>query len=200
MLTAALPNEAGDGPRMRPDGMDLRNRLRGATADAHRRLDAALGTLDLQSRAGYRRFLAANAAALLPLEQALVEAGVAESFPDWATRTRGGAILDDLARVGGVVRPLAAPAPLDAGAMLGMLYVLEGSRLGAAVLLKRVAQSPDPVVAGATRYLRHGAGQRLWPGFLSRLGRLALTPDQEARAIDGARCAFDLFAQAARMH
>lgn len=184
MLTAAVSD------------LSLRDRLRAATAKAHERLDAQLGALDLQSRAGYRQFLEANAEALLPLEQALVAAGVATIFPDWPQRARRSAILGDLARVGGTVRPLAQQARLDFGAMLGTLYVLEGSRLGAAVLVKIVAQSSDTIVATATAYLRHGAGERLWPRFLARLDELTITPHDEARAIDGARAAFDLFAQA----
>src|SRR5262245_57771211 len=53
----------------------LRNILKEATARDHARLDGRLGAFDLHDSAGYRRFLEANAAALLPLEGALVAAG-----------------------------------------------------------------------------------------------------------------------------
>ena len=193
MLTAGVPTEASH-RRTRPG---LRDRLCAATAEAHQRLDTQLGALDLQSRDGYRQFLAANAAALLPLERALEEAGVHDILPDWDQRARTRAILADLARLGGAATPLPTPATLDFGATLGTLYVLEGSRLGAAVLTRIVAQSSDTIVATATAYLRHGAGERLWPSFLARLDALTITPHHEACAIEAARAAFDLFAQAA---
>jgi heme oxygenase len=174
---------------------DLRHRLRDATTDAHARLDAALGAFDLHSLAGYRALLEAIAAALLPLEAALVAAGVRRSFPDWEQRARSGAILADLTCLDGVARPLAVPQ-LDFAGVLGTMYVLEGSRLGARVLLKTVAQSPDPVASTATAYLRHGSGQ-LWPSFLVMLERHAAAVHDDAGAIEAALCAFDLFAAAA---
>ena len=73
-------------------------------------------------------------------------------FPDWPLRSRRRAIADDLARLGGVALPLIEVTALDQGAVLGTMYVLEGSRLGARFLLKTVLASPDPVVAGATNY------------------------------------------------
>ena len=123
----------------------LRSILRDATAADHARLDARLGALDLCTMAGYRRFLEINAAAVLPLEQSLLAAGVRELLPDWDDRSRTGALLADLARLRGVPRRLDAPDLPDRFAMLGTLYVLEGSRLGAAYLLRTVRQCGDPV-------------------------------------------------------
>jgi heme oxygenase (biliverdin-IX-beta and delta-forming) len=198
MPTAVAPSELSTNPaRACPPAVGLRDRLRSATAAAHARLDAQLGAHSLQDLAGYRRFLEANAAALLPLENALVAAGVAQIFPDWELRSRRRAILDDLVRVDGKARPLPAPAPLDLGGMLGTMYVLEGSRLGAKVLLRAIAQSADPVVTNATAYLRHGAGRQLWPSFLAVLEHHAATLPGEASAVDGALTAFDWFADAA---
>jgi heme oxygenase len=80
------------------------------------------------------------------------------------------------------------------------MYVLEGSRLGAQILLKRVAQSTDLVVATTTGYLGHGAGQHLWRSFLVMLERhgatLKRTLSSEKDVISGAHQAFALFAQA----
>jgi heme oxygenase len=188
---AAFSTEAG---RRTVAAGDLRHRLRSATADAHARLDAALGAFDLHSRAGYRAFLEANAAALLPLESALGVAGVQRMFPDWEQRMRSGAILADLAGVGGVARPLMAPR-LDFAGVLGTMYVLEGSRLGAKLLVKIVGQSRDPGVSNATAYLRHGTGQ-LWPSFLVMLERHAAALPDDAGAVAAALRAFALFAAA----
>jgi heme oxygenase len=194
MSSAAVASAAN--PSFRPCSAGLRGRLREATQAQHERLDRQLGALDLQSMGGYRLFLEANAAALLPLEAALERSGVSNIFPDWAERSRRAAILSDLTAAGGTVQPLPRASLLDVGGVLGTMYVLEGSRLGARYLLKSVAQSADPSVAAATAYLSHGAGQHLWQSFLARLDELALAARDEAHAIAGARNAFALFAQA----
>jgi heme oxygenase len=177
--------------------LSLRHRLRDATAEAHQRVDSGFGALNLQRRADYRRFLEASASALLPLERALVDAGVARIFPDWPERSRCDAILADLADLGGTPDPLPSPAPLDFAGVLGTMYVLEGSRLGASFLIKSVSRSPDPAVAEATAYLGHGEGRRLWPTFLAQLEVHATSLRDEAGALDAARQAFDWFERAA---
>ena len=176
--------------RGRPPG--LRERLRAGTAPAHASLDRRLAALDLRRAPDYRAFLEASAAALLPLEAALVEAGVVDLFPDWALRTRRSAILDDLDRLGGQAQPLASPRRLTPDGMLGTMYVLEGSRLGARVLLAHVVQSDDPAVRQATAYLCHGAGQPLWASFLATLAHEAPAADEIA-VIEAAQQAFALF-------
>ena len=92
----------------------LRERLRDATAAAHRELDAQLSSFDLTDFSGYRRFLQASAGALLPLEAALIDAGVAEMFPDWPERARSAAIADDLGRLGGAAQSTVTVPPPDA--------------------------------------------------------------------------------------
>jgi heme oxygenase len=198
MPTAAVLSESSVHTRRRDDlaGIGLRQRLRSATAAAHARLDERLRELDMRRLADYRRFLEASAAALLPLEAALIAAGVQRIFPDWALRSRRGAILHDLARVGGAARPLVVSGPLDLDGVLGTMYVLEGSRLGAKVLLQTVAGSSDATVTAATAYLRHGAGRHLWQSFLALLERHAETLNDDAGAVNAARRAFDLFAEA----
>jgi heme oxygenase len=170
----------------------LCERLRAGTGPAHSSLDRRLAALDLRRLPDYRAFLEASAAALLPLEAALDEAGVVDLFPDWALRTRRSAILDDLARVGGQARPLAHQRRLTPDAILGTMYVLEASRLDARVLLARVAQSDDPAVTRATAYLCHGTGENLWQSFLATLACEAAVVD-EAAVIEAAQHAFGLF-------
>lgn len=174
----------------------LRHRLRIATGPAHRRLDMRLDRFDLSRLTDYRQFLAINAAALLPLEDALLDAGVIEEFPDWPQRSRTAAILSDLARLDSKPQPLRQAAPLDSDGVLGTMYVLEGSRLGAKILLRTVTNSSDPLVAGTTEYLRHGAGQDLWRSFLVTLGKYAPV-SSEAGVVNAALRAFTLFDEAA---
>lgn len=197
-IAVPTPHIADPGriPRQSPT---LRSILRDATAAGHARLDALLSALDICTAAGYRKFLEINAAALLPLEQSLLRAGVHDILPDWDHRARSSSILRDLARLGGTPRLLDVPELPDRFAVLGTLYVLEGSRLGAAYLLRKVRQCSDPLVSGNTAFLGHGAGRPLWPGFLAVLechaGELADDDDIVAPA----RCAFSAFEQAAAL-
>jgi heme oxygenase len=177
----------------------LRSILRDATAAEHARLDARLGALDLCTAADYRRFLEITAAALLPLEQALVNAGVRDVLPDWNHRARSKSILRDLSHLGGTPRRLDAPDLPDRFAVLGTLYVLEGSRLGAAYLLSKVRECNDPAVSDNTAFLSHGAGRSLWSGFLAVLERHIGELAHEEDIIGPARRAFSLFKQAAAL-
>ncbi|QOZ75534.1 heme oxygenase [Bradyrhizobium sp. CCBAU 53351] len=172
----------------------LRGRLRDATAAAHRELDAQLSSFDLTVLTGYRRFLQASAGALLPLESALEAAGVTFMFPDWPERARSAAIAADLGRLGSAAPSPVSVLPLTPGGLLGTMYVLEGSRLGAKFLLKEVAEAADPRISAATLYLRHGTGKRLWQSFLAKLESEAC---DEVEVIAAARMAFAAFEQAA---
>jgi heme oxygenase len=195
MLTSAGLHKISN-PAARPAAAGLRLCLRSITAEAHARLDARLGTLDLTLLPSYRKYLEANAAALLPLEAALQAARVAEIFPDWELRSRQAAILEDLARIGGRPKPLPVPGPLDFGGVLGTIYVLEGSRLDARARLNAVKCSTDARVLHATAFLRHGAGQHFWPSFVAILESHPAA-DHETEAIDGAMRAFAMFEDAA---
>ena len=175
----------------------LRDRLREATASAHHELDAQFAAFDLTARNDYRRFLEASAAALLPLEAALERAGVDRLFSDWPKRSRRDAITTDLVRLGGTIHPMGEVAPLSHNGLLGTMYVLEGSRLGAKYLLRMMSRSTDPLIAEARAYLSHGAGQPLWRSFLARLECEAVDSEAETEAIAGARQAFAMFAEAA---
>jgi len=173
-------------------GFDLRTLLRRATSDAHHRLDAGWGNHDFANRQDYETFLAAMAAALLPLEADLDLAPEGTVPADWPERRRGGAILADLAALGRPVPPdpVAPRAPARAE-IPGLLYVLEGSRLGGQLLLRRALSSSDPLVRDSTRFLRHGEGLRLWPSFTIWLG--ARPPADAEGAVAGALRAFALF-------
>ena len=108
-------------------------------------------------------------------------------------------MLADLARLRGVPRRLDAPDLPDLFAVLGTLYVLEGSRLGAAYLLRTVRQCGDPPVSRNTAFLGHGAGRPFWPEYLSVLERHAGELLDQDDLVGPARRAFDLFAQAAEL-
>jgi heme oxygenase len=180
----------------RAGGVDLRTRLKHATADAHRQLDRSLMAFDLKTTTGYRRFLEASAGALLPLEAALLESGVDDIIQDWPSRSRTDAILKDLTQVEGRLHLMPAPAAFSRSALVGAVYVLEGSRLGARFLLKIVTRAADPVTGRATAYLSHGSEQQLWEQFLVLLAHEAPRLDED-EVIAGAHTAFGLFSMAA---
>jgi heme oxygenase len=119
--------------------MRARAALRAGTAAEHDRVDALFGAFDLSERAHYGRFLQAQAAAFLPVEAAVDAAGGPELLRDWPERRRSGLLVRDLAALGLAV-PAPAPAPPLAckAAALGAIYVLEGSRLGGALLRRSV--------------------------------------------------------------
>lgn len=175
----------------------FRFKLRDATNATHANLDGLFARLELRRADDYRLFLMANAMALLPLEAALAQAGIADIVSDWDRRARSDALLADLDALGARVSPEPVTINTDPAGLLGILYVLEGSRLGARVIQNRIASSRDPLVLGAQRFLSHGAEERFWPDFVALLEREIVTPADEVAAIAAARDGFDHFAQAA---
>lgn len=177
-----------------------RNSLRGATDHLHRDLDRIAAGFNLGDVTHYRRFLQANAATLIAIEQLLENAGVEQLLPDWPARTRREAILTDLHSLHSDVQPLAlrrtAPTPPE---VFGILYVLEGSRLGARVLLEQVLASDDENVRNASSYLRHGQPGAehtgLWRSFLQHLETNDAADDQ-TQTVSGAVYAFTMFIRA----
>jgi heme oxygenase len=168
--------------------------LRAATSELHSRVDAALsGSFDTDLDA-YIAFLKSLARGVLPLERLLEQSRVECLLPDWPRRRRAPALLRDLAAFDATPPPSAdKPSPDGEAWLFGALYVLEGSRLGGKLLLKRVQANPDPRAAAATAYLGHGAGGSLWPSFLERLEASDAVAEAPHKAVAGARAAFGLF-------
>ena len=178
--------------------LNRRHSLRGATDHLHRDLDRIAAAFNLGDATHYRRFLQANAATLIAIEQLIENAGVEQLLPDWAQRSRRGAILEDLHSLNAKVQPLAlrrtSPTPAE---VFGILYVLEGSRLGARVQLDQVLASDNEQVRSSSSYLRHGQpgpGQTggLWRSFLEQLETNQAADDQ-TQTVSGAVYAFTMF-------
>jgi heme oxygenase len=169
------------------DSVSAREYLKLSTRDLHGPLDAAAGVMRLETYPGYGDFLAAHAAALIPLEAALEKGGVERLLPDWRLRRRSGALARDLADLSLSCESLAAPTFRSQAGLLGAVYVLEGSRLDARAVLCRL--NPDSPV----RYLSHGEGMKFWPSFLAVLERNAEVRRAPHHAVAAARAAFRLF-------
>lgn len=169
--------------------MPAATHLRSVTGPSHDIVDSAFSGYDLAVPRDYGRFLLAHAEATAAVEGVLSQDA---ALPRW--RPRLTLLLSDLAALGLSPRPPLRfdPDPRPA-ARLGALYVLEGSRLGGALLEKRV-------FAGAPRAFLsawHEPGE--WRSFLLTLEDRAL--GQDAQWLDdlaaGAIACFALYAGAA---
>jgi heme oxygenase len=86
------------------------------------------------------------------------------------------------------------PEIRDEAYQFGILYVLEGSRLGAGVLARAARASGDRRIVGAMRFLCHGNGQGFWTSFLQHLEASRSVFHAPHEAVAGALSAFALFA------
>lgn len=162
--------------------------LRSGTAADHERLDDLFGGFRLDDAAGYRAFLIAHAMALPAIEAALDAAGFAGALADWPERRRGSAIAADLAALGEIPpTPLPAPDLSTAAAQWGAAYVVEGSRLGGAVLSRSVPGALPKTYLGTPQ----PAGA--WRNFLQNLDKAIFLPQDIAIATASARATFGLF-------
>jgi heme oxygenase len=170
---------------------DARAALRRDTAADHERLDALFGRFRLDDLADYHAFLTAHAMALPAVEQALDAAGFAALLDDWPTRRRASAIAADLSALGQAVPPpLAAPALETPAARWGAAYVVEGSRLGGAMLARGVSEGLPK------SYLGTPQAPGAWRHFLQRLDEEVRSAEEIAEATEAARATFALFEQA----
>jgi len=175
--------------------VSARAALRAATAAEHERVDRLFSSADLGAIDGYRRFLVAQAAAFLPIEAALEAAGAAQVLADWPQRRRSHLLRADLAALEAVEpAPVAAPRFPGEAAILGGVYVLEGSRLGAAVLKRGVA------AAAPTDFLSAPQEPGSWRKLLENLDRVLYGPDQIGAAVGAARTVFEGFAAGGLRH
>jgi heme oxygenase len=165
-----------------------------ATADLHAGVDAGFSGSFERDTSGYIAFLTSLAHVVVPLERALETAGVSLLLPDWSERRRTRALVEDLRDLDREPPTEAIVPPMGGEAwQFGALYVLEGSRLGGAVLVRRALDNADIRVRAATRYLGHGSGRSFWPSFLARLEASSAVRQAPQEAVAGAREIFTLF-------
>jgi heme oxygenase len=161
--------------------------LRAATAPSHERVDALFGKLRLDQPGPYGQFLAAQAAAYIPVEEALTQAGAAEIVPDWIQRQRAALLRADLTDLGiAPPAPVAVPIFASPSAILGGVYVLEGSRLGGAMLKKAVP--PDL----PTRFMG-GGSSAAWRDLLAILDERLTNEAERLISIKAAIEVFSIF-------
>lgn len=165
--------------------------LRMKTRTRHDAVDALYSRFDLAARPFYGAFLEAQYRAVAAIENALAAFPL---LPAW--RPRAGLIAADLRRLG-----LALPAPLriDLASCVaqahGLLYVVEGSRLGGRLLVRDIA--PDLPIS----FLSDGHQPGEWKRLLADLDDFADNhPNALLAMVAGAEAGFDLFAKAAAVN
>jgi heme oxygenase len=172
-------------------------RLNQITHEPHGKLDALVKAhAPFETQASYARFVVAQYLFQSELVALYNDAQLAALIPDLPARCRAEAAKTDLADLDTEV-----PAPV-AGAVktpsqaeaLGWLFVSEGSKLGAAFLIKRAVALGMNETFGA-RHLAEPAGGRAegWKTFTRTLDGLVFTEQQEAEADKGALEAFNRF-------
>ncbi len=172
-----------------------RDALKQATASAHAALDEMVG--GFATVADYRRYLQGIAAFRLPVEAWLSTNALPQAFDDWQpglVHEELKADLSDLDTPEPVVdRPFSPP---EGEGVVGLLYVLEGSSLGARLLAKRAEALGFSADFGARHLFSQARNFSNWRAFSDRMENVRGYDDRAAArwantAFDYARDAFE---------
>ncbi|MBP3363248.1 MAG: biliverdin-producing heme oxygenase [Pseudomonas sp.] len=172
-------------------------RLNQITNEPHQKLDALVKAhKPFDDVASFARFVVAQYLFQSELKALYTDPALKQIVPDLPERCRAEQAKADLADLNTEV-----PAPV-AGAVnspskaeaLGWIFVSEGSKLGAAFLIKRAVGLGLSDSFGA-RHLGEPAGGRAegWKSFIRTLDGLELTAEEEADLDKGAVAAFERF-------
>ncbi|MDF2114812.1 biliverdin-producing heme oxygenase [Roseiarcaceae bacterium H3SJ34-1] len=145
----------------------LRFFLRAQTAQCHAELDRAIGSIE--NVAAYARYVQAMHAFRSSAE-AYSSADLPPAFADWRATRLAGLLQLDLADLR---LPAIAPPRLDlpggTSSLIGLLYVLEGSALGARLIIKSAAALGFTATHGARHLAVQAAPDSGWKAFLTLL-------------------------------
>lgn len=171
----------------------LHSRLKTATAEQHASLDALMAG-GFADRFMYARYLQAMRCLTEALAPAPLEAESRRHWARWFDSRRLKCLHRDLGQLGAHDAATEAPV-LPASGWMGANYVLEGSALGARVLLREAARLGEREPGIPLEFLRHHAERSdRWPRFLAALE--ALDGPMRTDACAGARRGFALVAHA----
>ncbi|WP_296099864.1 biliverdin-producing heme oxygenase [uncultured Agrobacterium sp.] len=173
-------------------------RLKAATRDAHGALDSFIMTAKpFESRENFGKFVKAQYLFHKDLDALFFNRTLDELLPDLKGRRRVGLIEQDLQDLGlelpgkGSDRFRLDDDMFDLPEAMGWLYVVEGSNLGAAFLLKDAAKLGLGEAFGARHLAGAPEGRGLhWRTFTAALDDISLTGDEERRVVSGAEAAF----------
>lgn len=173
-------------------------RLKAATRAAHEELDGfIMSAKPFENRENFGKFVQTQHLFHSELDALFGNETLDALLPDLKGRRRLALIEQDLEDLT-VAKPAMenhhfnnSAETLDLPEALGWLYVVEGSNLGAAFLLKDAAKLGLGETFGARHLAGAPEGRGLhWRTFVAALDAISLTQDEEDRVIAGARAAF----------
>ncbi|MET1069490.1 MAG: biliverdin-producing heme oxygenase [Pseudomonas prosekii] len=172
-------------------------RLNQITNEPHTKLDALVKAhAPFETQANFARFVVAQYLFQSELVALYNDAELTAIVPDLPARCRAEAAKADLADLDTEVPAPVAGAVKNPGkaAALGWLFVSEGSKLGAAFLIKRAVGLGLSETFGA-RHLGEPAGGRAegWKNFVKTLDSLEFSAQEEAEIEQAAVDAFNRF-------
>ena len=173
-------------------------RLKAATRQAHEELDGfIMSAKPFESRENFGKFVKTQHLFHSDLDAFFSNETLDALLPDLKGRRRLDFIAQDLQDLGlgqpetPAARFQANDQDFDLPQALGWLYVVEGSNLGAAFLLKDAAKLGLDETFGARHLAGAPEGRGLhWRTFVAALDAVPLDQDEEDRAIAGAEAAF----------
>lgn len=162
--------------------------LRELTRDDHERLDALVG--EFTDRDAYIRYLEGMTAFRENVERRLAEIDDPQAFGGWKPGLISAELEQDLRDLGHDAPDAAPPfdLPLDRDGLLGVLYVLEGSALGARLLIRRAAELGFSAEHGARHLAAQTSRPESWTAFVTLLD--GMTPCGVEKAAAAARMTF----------
>ncbi|PTQ75310.1 biliverdin-producing heme oxygenase [Celeribacter persicus] len=186
----------------------LSDRLRAATHPTHEQLDQSImAAKPFESVENYGRFLAVQHGIHRDVAPLYEQSDLAGLFPGLTGRCRLEAVGQDLADLGlkapdyDEAPATASPEGLGVPEALGWLYVVEGSNLGAAFLLKYAKKMGLSEAHGARHLAEPPEGRApYWKAFKETLNGVVLNEAEEVRAIAAAETAFARVQTLVRRH
>lgn len=149
--------------------ISVRNALRAGTAQAHRDIEQVLGTIE--TREQYARYLTGMYRFRAPLEMALRSAVFPEFFNTWRPLYVAPLMRQDMTDLHLAIpeNATAYHLPEDEAGLLGLLYVVEGSSMGARLIYKSLSGAGIDEDFGARHLARLSAANQQWSQFASLL-------------------------------
>ncbi|UXS02377.1 biliverdin-producing heme oxygenase [Agrobacterium tumefaciens] len=191
MSIAETPTVAGDAEQSRA------KRLKAATRGAHGGLDTfIMAAKPFESRDSYGKFVETQYLFHRDLDVFFSNDTLDGLLPDLKGRRRLSMIEQDLADLERTLPETKTPrftseTAFDLPEAMGWLYVVEGSNLGAAFLLKDAAKLGLNEEFGARHLAGAPEGRGLhWRTFTAALDEIELSEEEEARVIAAAEAAF----------
>ncbi|HZG28589.1 MAG TPA: biliverdin-producing heme oxygenase [Ensifer sp.] len=173
---------------------ELLTALRLHTVDLHRRLDERISETSILTSEGYLRFLTMHARVLPAVETWLSSRADFVEMPESQERLRTSALNSDFEALGIALPPSRNMSFLnETASVAGICYVLEGSRLGGAYLVRQISRSGSDQ---PSNFLNHGREKSLWSSFLAWLAARELSPAGIGRATEAAESMFGAYLSA----